>query len=190
MALEVKDLTPAIMDDFLTFFDDIAFTDNPEWAGCYCMYYHNTGTEEEFEQRGNNRNRKDAVEYIRSGLMQGFLAYEEGNPIGWCNVNDKSVYPFLLKDKKLRSPEDSRCRSIVCFTVAPSHRRQGVARTLLEHVLKDHNTNHRGILEAYPRNAPSGDAERYHGPMGLYLSAGFTAVKTLEDYTIVRYISR
>jgi len=33
--IEVRELTPARLDDYLRFFDKDAFTDFPEWSGCY-----------------------------------------------------------------------------------------------------------------------------------------------------------
>jgi len=190
MTVTIKPLSPGLVDDFLYFFDHRAFIDNPDWAGCYCMYFFNTGTEEDFGARDEATNRKEATELIRQGGMQGYLAYIGKTPVGWCNVNRKDTFPFLIKDKRLLSPEDSRCRAITCFTVDPAHRREGIARLLLNHIIEEHDRHFHGILEAYPRNNPSGDAEHYHGPMSLYLSAGFTAVKTLEGYTILRYIGR
>ena len=41
--ISVERLTPARRDDFLGFFDHErgpAFADNPEWAKCYCHFYH------------------------------------------------------------------------------------------------------------------------------------------------------
>jgi hypothetical protein len=34
--LVVKELTPSLRDDFLLFFDTVAFADNPDWSDCYC----------------------------------------------------------------------------------------------------------------------------------------------------------
>jgi len=34
--LVVKDQTPSLRDDFLLFFDHVAFADNPDWSDCYC----------------------------------------------------------------------------------------------------------------------------------------------------------
>ena len=34
----IKRLSPNLLDDFLYFFDDIAFRDNPEWSHCYCRF--------------------------------------------------------------------------------------------------------------------------------------------------------
>ncbi|MBN2051866.1 MAG: GNAT family N-acetyltransferase [Spirochaetales bacterium] len=187
MNLSIKALSPDTAEDFFTFFDHIAFSDNPDWAGCYCMYYHNNGSIEDFANSTAEKNRKAAAALIESGGMQGFLAYLDDGPAGWCNVNKKTAYPFLLKDPQILSPEDHRCRAVTCFTIAPGYRRRGIARRLLEHIIEDHRLHHQGILEAYPRKQAEGDAQHYHGPLELYLSSGFKAVKSLDQYTIVRY---
>lgn len=39
----VRALEPSLTGDFLRFFDHErgpAFADNPEWASCYCQFYH------------------------------------------------------------------------------------------------------------------------------------------------------
>jgi hypothetical protein len=38
--LVVKELMSSLKDDFLLFFDSIAFADNPDWSDCYCSAYH------------------------------------------------------------------------------------------------------------------------------------------------------
>src|SRR5467141_4164199 len=38
--LVVKELAPSLRDDFLLFFDSVAFADNPDWSDCYCPLYH------------------------------------------------------------------------------------------------------------------------------------------------------
>ena len=43
MSVIIKSLGPELTDDFLYFFDNLAFSDNPEWAGCYCHFYHFKG---------------------------------------------------------------------------------------------------------------------------------------------------
>ena len=46
--LVVKELTPSLRDDFLLFFDNVAFADNPDWGDCYCYTY-------QFSDRGEPR---------------------------------------------------------------------------------------------------------------------------------------
>ncbi len=38
--LVVKELTPSMRDDFLTFFDNVTFADDPDWSDCYSSLYH------------------------------------------------------------------------------------------------------------------------------------------------------
>jgi hypothetical protein len=38
MDIEIKKLSPALLQDYLSFFDQVAFTDNEEWAGSYCVW--------------------------------------------------------------------------------------------------------------------------------------------------------
>jgi ribosomal protein S18 acetylase RimI-like enzyme len=39
MSVEIKALTPELVEDYLAFFDSVAFADNPDWSGCYCYFY-------------------------------------------------------------------------------------------------------------------------------------------------------
>jgi len=39
--LVVRELTSSLRDDFLLFFDSVAFADNPDWSDCYCSAYEN-----------------------------------------------------------------------------------------------------------------------------------------------------
>ena len=37
-------------------------------------------------------NREQAIDFIKSGRMQGYLAYVDNEVVGWCNANDKKAY--------------------------------------------------------------------------------------------------
>jgi len=38
--ISICKLTYELLDDWLSYFDKDAFSDNDEWCGCYCMCYH------------------------------------------------------------------------------------------------------------------------------------------------------
>src|SRR3989442_7033571 len=61
--LTVKELTPSLRDDFLLFFDNVAFADNPDWSDCYCYAYH-------FSDRGKAENRRAASNQIEESRIQ------------------------------------------------------------------------------------------------------------------------
>jgi hypothetical protein len=79
MNIEIKRLTPELAVDYIEFFDHVAFTDNEEWAGCYCVWYHwNDQLEEQRKEYcaagGTDFNRRLAIRYIQEGILQGYLA--------------------------------------------------------------------------------------------------------------------
>ena len=47
----VKELIPSLRDDFLLFFDHVAFADNPDWSDCYCSAYHFANNKGKAESR-------------------------------------------------------------------------------------------------------------------------------------------
>ncbi len=40
MLLDIKKLSPELAHDFITFFENSAFCDSSEYAGCFCTWYH------------------------------------------------------------------------------------------------------------------------------------------------------
>lgn len=186
MEIEIKSLSAKTLDDFLFFFDDVAFTDNPEWASCYCLFFHFPGSLEEWMSRKKEDNRNDAVNFIREGRMQGYLAYFDDSPIGWCNVNSKNHFAALARDEELKTTDDDSIASIVCFLVAPGFRNKSVAGRLLKRVCEDYKDKGYQYLEAYPRTRAKSAAENYHGPLSLYIKHGFEVFKEYKNYRIVR----
>ncbi len=46
--------------------------------------------------------------------------------------------------------------------------------------------DHEAFAEAYPARQPRSDAAAYHGPLQMYLDAGFTPYREPEQFVIVR----
>ena len=186
MGFDVVALDAGRLDDYLLFFDRVAFADNPDWADCYCLFYHVPGSE--WEQRSGARNREEAAALIRAGSLSGFLAYEGATPVGWCNANRKERYALLAGQKELWDPGEAggRVLAVVCFVVAPTHRRRGIARRLLSAACEAAGAQGLVWVEAYPRKDAQNAAQHYHGPLALYRELGFTVHRDLADYWIVR----
>ncbi|UCC21103.1 MAG: GNAT family N-acetyltransferase [Promethearchaeota archaeon] len=182
MDFKIKTLTSDTLDDFLYFFDSVAFSDNPEWATCYCHFYHFQGTNEQFFRRTAKENREASKALILSGKMNGFIAYFDNKPIGWCNINSKDNYAKIPYERKNKV----KIASIICFVVAPAYRKQGIAKQLLNFACS--NSIYRGydLIEAYPRKGENlSDAHSYRGPISLYISEGFSIYKEFKDYYVV-----
>ena len=176
----VKELTPSLTDDFLLFFDSVAFEDNPDWSDCYCSAYHFANN------KGKSESRREASSLVEEDRMHGFLAYDNGKPVGWCNAASRSSYPGV---QWLMSPgpdKYERVGSIVCFVVASSHRNQGVASKLLDFACKKFSQKGLEFAEAYPVKKPESAAYNFPGPLSMYHKAGFVTYRDADWYLVVR----
>ena len=107
MQVDIRPLEPALLEDYLRFFDDVAFADHKEWAWCYCTFYHlGKEDEERLEAEFAGNWTRDALRGIAVGLIQkralnGYLAYENGQVVGWCNAADKKNYKKLCENRSI-----------------------------------------------------------------------------------------
>jgi len=182
----IQELTPRVLDDFLNFFDHEAFADNPSWFGCYCMYYHFTGTGGEWEKRSPSENRDAISVLIKNGKAHGLLAYVDGRPVGWCHAAPRTAIPRLKLHREFSVEDPERVGSIVCFVIAKPYRGMGIAHRLLDAACKMFTRQGLAFAEAYPRKRTESDADNFPGPLKMYLDAGFTVFRELERYVIVR----
>jgi len=186
LELKIKPLAPELLEDFLNFFDNIAFSDNPEWGGCYCHFYHFAGNMEQWKEATKEQNRNATITLIKEEEMNGLLAFIGNEPAGWCNVNSKDNYKKNPFDDEPEDTLEGKIASIVCFLIAPAHRKKGVARKLLKHAIKTLKEEGFAWIEAYPRKGDLSDAHSYHGPVSLFTSEDFSIVKEDEHFLLMR----
>lgn len=193
MNIVIKKLTPELTKDYIDFMEQVAFTDNEEWAGCYCVFYHWNDAFEKASQlhpEGSICYRRDlSIKFIQEGILQGYLAYVDGKVVGWCNVNDKEAFESLKKEKR---PElwddteiDAKVRFVVCFTIAPEMRRKGIATLMLQQICEDAKAEGYHYVEAFPGMGEI-NSRSYHGPYPVFEKCGFQLHKSCGDLAIVR----
>ena len=138
MDIEIKALTQEQSGDYFRFFDEVAFSDHGEWAGCYCMFFHiDPAKDEDFDLSDIAERRATAQSWVRDGIIRGYLAYVDGNVVGWCNAGDKTGFRRLAADRNLWPEGDTqRIKSVVCFLIAPEQRGKGIAAKLLDRVCR------------------------------------------------------
>jgi GNAT superfamily N-acetyltransferase len=168
--MRIERLTPALLADYLSFFDGPAFCDNPDWAGCYCHYLYVDERVRRWDDWTAAENRAAVAARIAAGHMSGLLAFEGDTVVGWCGAGAKRRFPVFDAEPEA---ECAGVGAITCFVVAPDHRRRGVARALLDAALASFAADGLTIAEAYPRQAANGPAALHHGPMALFVAAGF-----------------
>ena len=184
-AVSVQELSPALLPDFLKFFDGTAFSDNPKWSSCYCQCFYEDHSVVKWSARTAPQNRAFACERIQARSMQGYLAYSGGVPVGWCNAAPRHLLRALDDEP---SPDADKVGAIICFLVEPRQRGRGVARQLLEAACEGLRRQGLSIAEANPRTASTSAAENHFGPLGLYLSAGFAVHREDEEGSV--YVRR
>ncbi|MDH5285614.1 MAG: GNAT family N-acetyltransferase [Betaproteobacteria bacterium] len=171
-------LTADRLADYLAFFDTRAFTDNPRWAGCYCYFPVHDPRQVEWEKRTAAENRADVAACIRAGTTSGFLAYRDGEVVGWCHAGPWSTYP-MFRDQP--EPDGATLGVVFCFVVAPEARGQGVATALLAAACDGLRARGMKEVQAKPTRGAEGAAANYYGPLSMYLAAGFRIVRESAD---------
>lgn len=185
----IRPLSPELCEDWLQYFDKIAFEDHEDWAFCYCLEGHlDRETQEKWTDPGERREK--AIQLIRAGEMQGYLAYLGNAVVGWCNVNDRENYSYLtgmFREVGYRTEEaaDTKVKAIYCFLVAPKYRGKGVAQSLLNRVCEDAARDGYAYVEAYPF-ADEKFEFQYHGTSKMYERSGFTEAADLKYVKVMR----
>lgn len=197
MVLEIQPVSAENLNDWLSFFDTEAFCDNPEWSGCYCGFYFEADDPTWFATT-KEQNRETAIAHIGSGRMTGYLAFQEGKPVGWVHAGDRLAFPRLcaasgfVEAGTRRDPSDhgsapiGRGKAVVCFMIHPQHRGQGIASALLDRVVADAPGEGYDYVEAYPFRHATSCATHYHGPSPMYEKAGFQKMMTLPEVEVWR----
>jgi ribosomal protein S18 acetylase RimI-like enzyme len=193
-AITVLPLAPSRRDDYLRFFDHDrgpAFADNPEWARCYCHYYH-VPKELAWGEFTAAQNRTAIASRIDVGEHEGYLGYAGDQVVGWLNVQPYSKLPHACARLDIGRPAlpvpDFQAAAILCFVIAPPWRRRGVARALLTGALASLVERGFALVDAFPFNAGGSTAptDHYHGPRALFEAAGFAVLRDEQDLTVMR----
>lgn len=183
--VQIRTLTPERLPDFLKFFDGTVFSDNPKWSSCYCQCFYEDHRVVKWSALTAPENRARACERIEGGLMQGYLAYLDGSPVGWCNAAPRPLL-HALDDEPI--PDAEQVGAIVCFLVEPSHRGRGIAQQLLEAACDGMRSQGLRIAEGNPRTKSRSAAANHYGPLSMYLSAGFVVHRESDDGSV--YVRR
>ena len=185
MNIEIKRLTPELCDDWLGYFDGIAFGDHGEWAFCYCLEGHMTRQANE-DLKDHIERREYAKKLILEGKMQGYLAYDKDKVVGWCNVNDRDNYPYiaeLFEYAKYTAPA-KKTKAVFCFLVAAEYRGRGIANSFLNRVCEDAKAEGYACVEAYPFTDANMEFQ-FHGTTKMYLNNGFRKVADLQFISVM-----
>jgi GNAT superfamily N-acetyltransferase len=181
MNIEIRKLTPNLVEDYVRFFDTTSHADNKDEHKCYCVWWCNDDYEGKDFTSSVEVRRDYAIQYVKGSKIQGYLAYCDDEVVGWCNANTKAdclkCYcwrRFMGFVPTEESHPDIKVKSVFCFAIAPEMRRKGIAKLLLERVCQDAAQDGFDFVEAYPNKEFANEAEDYMGPAEMYKNSGFT----------------
>ena len=189
--IAIRPLTAELNDDYLDFFDNRAFTDGNPNGPCYCTS-PNQDEESirkmvgEFGTFGVKETvRRYAVQMLGNDMIHGYLAYDGEVSVGWCNAADRDSYAGFVPDFA-RKQSCGKTFSIVCFEIAPEYRGKGIASAFISRVCSDAKEKGYVAVEGYAKLSEGRDDFDYHGPVGLYLKAGFAEAARENGQVIMR----
>jgi GNAT superfamily N-acetyltransferase len=171
--LETHPLTPDRLPDVARLFGQGG---DPKW--CWCSFYR--VRQVDFARGSAKANRAVLEGAVRQtndeGRAPGLIGYRDGEPIGWVSLGPRDDYARLKHSKVLAPVDEKPVWSIVCFVVARTARRQGVANALLEAAIIYAREHGARLLEAYPvdtSGARISSANVYKGTLSMFERAGF-----------------
>ncbi len=207
MDYEIKRLSPDLAEDYFDFFDNRAFSDGSPFYPCYCNAFNlskdriRTEIIRKAEEYGGGQEgwkralRESAERMVASGEIRGYLAYDRGVPVGWCNANDRMNYCRTGEFNLDNVPDDepyTHCggpgevKAVVCFEIAPGYRGKGIASALLRRVCGDAKAEGYRYVEAYPVKDGGYLGMAFTGPARLYEKAGFTVCERINNTYVMR----
>jgi len=195
MNIEIKKLTPGLAEAYARFFDVTPHDDHTvkDELPCYCVTWRTDDTYV-CDENGNwnhwfrtrEERRERAVEFIKSGSLQGYLAYDDGEIVGFMNANAecKGCVDYLRNYWPIEEHRtDIKVKSIFCFVVAPEMQRKGIATLLVKRLCEDAADEGLDFVEAYSNINIANDGR---GPVAMYEKCGFVKYAEREGYAVVR----
>ena len=135
---------------------------------CWCMAWRPLAK----KARGDVPARKAAMQaLVDAGVPVGILAYEAGEPVGWCSIAPRDSH------RPLGGPDGDgeTIWSLACFFLRRDRRGEGHSAALLDAAVDHARRQGAAIVEAYPVD-PDSPSYRFMGFVDLFGRAGFKKV--------------
>lgn len=157
-----------------TVFDLATFSEcHGKFGYCSCMRWRMKSTD--YQKSTKETRAAHLRRLVEKDIPIGLLAYNGGQPIGWCSIAPRETYDGLERYKALPRIDDAKVWSVVCFFVSRHFRRQHITLDLLKAGVDYARKQGAKIIEGYPVE-PSARLYTYMGSPKTFRKAGFSDV--------------
>jgi hypothetical protein len=178
--ISVKTMDAGVVADFETLLS------KPPEGWCWCVAWE-VPTWDGWGDRSAEENEALRKALWLKGEFDGYVIYENAQPIGWVRVGPTSRWPKLATSRGMELRDDLFI--FTCFGMRPEKRGRGLMRDAVSQVLG--NLSRRGIKEvaAIPKKTSGArveDGEVWNGPEGLFKALGFRPVREEQTFIELR----
>lgn len=164
------------------------FGERGEPARCQCQWFQTAAAQWRalpVEERAWRLREQTNCGDANAPTTSGLVAYLDGEPVGWCAVEPRSVYVHLRSGRIVwagrdEDPDDDSVWAVPCFVTRTGFRRRGVSRALAAATVDFARERGARALEGYPMIIKPGQeivwGELYVGSRGIFAAAGFHEV--------------
>jgi GNAT superfamily N-acetyltransferase len=137
------------------------------------------------QERAHRLREQTDCGHPESGSTSGLLAYADGEPVGWCDVEPRTAFPYLpgtriAWKKRGEDKNDGTVWAVVCFVTRTEFRHSGVSRALAAAAVDFARERGARALEGYPMITERGTevtwGELHVGSRSIFADAGFREV--------------
>ncbi len=156
-------------------------------GGCWCVYHRVSSADYSKSTREERHARMKA--YLDDGTACGIVTYQDGVPIGWCNVGPAQYFVSFDRSPAYRalhiSQEQKPDWRIACVFVDKSCRRRHLSGRVLSFAMDYIAANGGGIVEAFPIVKESTPQPSYTGKLHQYEALGFRPVSPMGTHRML-----
>lgn len=127
----------------------------------------------------------------------GLVAFLNGEPAGWCNVEPRNAFPKLRTTRipwpgRDEDKDDASVWAVTCFAVRAGYRRRGITYALAAATVPFARERGARALEGYPMLVEPGQeiswGELFVGKRSVFAAAGFREVSRPTKRRVVMRI--
>ena len=195
MNIEIRKLTPELVQDYVHFFDTTHHNTSGGGDKCYCVTFckdevYRSGGKYWYQEADERKTH--GIKRVQDGDIQGYLAYLDGAVVGWCNAGAKMDYKEVIDHMRSDGiPVDECCKDdkikfIFCLAIAPKVQRMGIATKLLEYICKDATSEGFAFVETNTYDGFMRDG--FRGTLSMYEKCGFKIYVEHGENIVVRRV--